>query len=191
MLYSLPVNLVRQWCFCPRVVYYRELVPSASYSPDWVRQGERFHERESTLWSRRNLSRFALAEGRVRLNVAAASKTHMLHGVADMVIETIGSVHPVEFKLAESVQKRGGVLQLVAYGIILEDSLKKSCGFGFLTEGVNKILKVEIDEPRKREVHAIANKIRAMLEKGVKPDTPATIHQCTGCEYRNHCNDRA
>lgn len=190
VLFSVPVNLIRQWCYCPRIVYYLELTPFSVAHPRWVEQGEQFHEKETKLWLRRNLRRFHLEGGKVHLGVSAGSARHQIHGIADMVIETADAVYPVEFKLAESVQKRGGILQLVAYGMILEDTFTKKSPFGFLTEEKKKISWIELSEARRKDVLLQVRRIREMLDKGVKPDSPATIHQCMGCEYRNHCNDR-
>lgn len=61
---SLPVNLIRQWCYCPRKVYYFELTDFQVSYPAWVKQGEDFHKREEELWRRRNLSRFKLDQGK-------------------------------------------------------------------------------------------------------------------------------
>ncbi len=190
MLFSVPVNLVRQWCYCPRIVYYLELTPFAVSYPHWVKQGERFHEEEAKLWLRRNLSRFHLKDGKVHLGLSAGSTIHQIHGIADMVIETADAVFPVEFKLANSVHKRGGIMQLVAYGMILEEAFAKKCQFGFLTEGKKKNSRVMIREGKRREVILHVHQIKEMLKKGVKPDSSATVYQCMGCEYRNHCNDR-
>ncbi len=188
MLSSLPVNLIRNWCFCPRVVYYSELSDFPRLYPPWVRQGEQFHEKEAELWQRRNLSRFNLATGKIHLNYAAASILHGIHGITDMVIESDEDVYPVEFKLSSSYYKRGGILQLVAYGIILEETFSKNCPYGFLTTG-KRITKIEIAPLVSDTLEKVAE-IRSMLLKGRKPDSSATIHQCSRCEYLNHCNDR-
>ncbi len=190
MSFSLPVNLIRQWCYCPRIVYYIELTEFPVVYPGWVRQGERFHQKETTLWQRRNLSRFGLEKGKIHLDYGGKSLKYQIHGIADMVIETDDAVYPVEFKLAGSAQKKGGTLQLAAYGLIMEDIFQKKSPFGFLAEGEKSILKIEFNDALKKEVLNNVEQIKQMLKRGIKPDSSATIYQCVRCEYRNHCNDR-
>ena len=68
MSFSVPVNLIRQWCYCPRVVYYIELTNIPIHRPIWVKQGEDFHQLEEKLWQRRNLSRFDLKKGKTYIS---------------------------------------------------------------------------------------------------------------------------
>ena len=187
---SIPVNLIRQWCYCPRIVYYIELTNFSVNYPRWVNQGEEFHEKEVIRWQRRNLSRFGLEEGRVYLNHPILSEEKGLHGIADMIIETEKNVFPVEFKLASSQKKRGGLLQLATYAILAEHTFQKPCPYGFLTEGSKSLHKVDITKDLRDQIMQVVSEIGQMLEKGVKPDSSATINQCSNCEYLNHCNDR-
>jgi len=188
--YSVPVNLIRQWCYCPRIVYYIELTDVAVTYPGWVAQGEKFHKYETKMWKRRNLSRFNLDNGDLFFNVHGKSDKYNIHGVFDMLIETEDAVYPVEFKLSSSLKKKGGIFQLVAYGIIADDIFNKPCNYGFFAEGEKLLQKVEFTEDIKNSVLIKAEEIREMIKKGVKPDTSATVFQCTNCEYLNYCNDR-
>ncbi|MGX9366967.1 CRISPR-associated protein Cas4 [Desulfoplanes sp. PS50] len=187
---SIPANLIRQWCFCPRIVYYIELTDFTVSYPLWVTQGEEFHRQETLLWQRRNLSRFGLQQGDVHLNFPARSEKYGIHGIADMVIETESAIYPVEFKLELAKQKRGGIYQLVAYGLMLEDMFQKKCPCGFLTKGRCDVQRIEMTQTLSSSVLGVTEEIRQMLELGAKPDSPASIKQCSNCEYLNHCNDR-
>lgn len=58
--FSVPVSLLRQYAFCPRIPFFyliRNLHPP--FRP-WVKQGLGFHEKTQMLAKRRNLSRFGL-----------------------------------------------------------------------------------------------------------------------------------
>ena len=109
------------------------------YHPLWVSQGEDFHQQEEKLWSRRNLSRFNLKNGKVFHNLKMRDDELGLHGIVDMAIETDEAVYATEFKLSASNQKRGDQLQLVAYAMLLEKHFSKSSSVGFLV-GKGKIL---------------------------------------------------
>ncbi len=191
MLYSVPANLIRQWSYCPRVVYYMELANIPVCRPSWVRQGEVFHSVEEKLWGRRNLSRFHLKSGKAHYKPRLRDRELGLHGVADMAIETSQAVYAVEFKLSgSSGKKRGDQLQLAAYSMLLEKRFAKPAPVGFLTGGGKAVHVVNIDEGRRRSVLEAADKIRKMLKKGLKPDSSAAAAQCSACEYINFCNDR-
>jgi len=189
-LFSVPVNLIRQWCYCPRVVYYMELTDIALYRPAWVKQGENFHRLETKLWQRRNLSRFNLDKGRVHHNLTMRDDELKLHGIVDMAIETNEAVYAVEFKLSATNKKRGDQLQLAGYAMLLEKHFSKPSPVGFLV-GKGKVLHtIDIDAGKRDAVTTTADKIRRMLRRGLKPESSATVTQCCACEYVNFCNDR-
>ncbi len=190
MLSSVPANLIRQWCYCPRVVYYQELVELPIQRPAWVAQGERFHQMEARLWQRRNLACFQLEDGKQHHNLPMRSATLGLHGIADMVVETDEAVYAVEFKLAASNKKRGDVLQLAAYAMLAEDHFQKPGTVGFLAGSGKTLHTINIDTEKRQQVATVAQAIRTMLAKGRKPESSASLAQCGACEYVNFCNDR-
>ena len=190
LLSSLPVNLIRQWCYCPRVVYYMELTDIVFHRPTWVGQGEDFHRIEEKLWQRRNLSRFKLQSGKKYHNLSIQSGELALHGIVDMAIETEEAVYAVEFKLSANNKKRGDQLQLAAYAMLLEKHFSKPSPVGFLV-GQGKVLHaIDIAINKRQEVMKVATEIRQMLKLGLKPESSATVVQCCACEYINFCNDR-
>ena len=190
MLFSLPVNLIRQWCYCPRVVYYMELTNVAFHRPIWVKQGLDFHQIEKTLWSRRNLSRFSLEKGKTYHNLSLRDDTLGLHGIVDMAIETDTAVYGVEFKLSARAKKRGDQLQLSAYAMLLEKYFSKPSFVGFLVGMKKAVHIVNIDQDKRDAVVAVCDKMRRMLRRGLKPFSSASLAQCCNCEYINFCNDR-
>ena len=113
-----------------------------------------------------------------------------LHGIADMIVVTHDAVYPVEFKLSAKNKKRGDILQLVAYAMLAKMCFKKSCPVGFLVGRGRVLHKISIDEEKCEQVTKIVQKICIMLEKGHKPESSASLAQCSSCEYINFCNDR-
>jgi len=190
MSFSIPVNLIRQWCYCPRVVYYLELSNVNFHHPRWVRQGEEFHQIEEKLWKRRNLARFKLEKGKTYHNLSLKDESLSLHGIVDMAIETDDAVYAIEFKITVNNKKRGDQLQLAAYAMLLERQFSKPSNVGFLVGKDKALCQVDIDTAKRDEVLRIKNKIQKMLACGAKPETSATIVQCCNCEYINFCNDR-
>ena len=187
---SIPVNLIRQWCYCPRVVYYMELTNVNFHRPPWVQQGEQFHCSEEKLWSRRNLTRFKLKEGKTYYNLVLKDTKLSLHGIVDMAIETDDAVYAIEFKLTANNKKRGDQMQLVAYAMLLEKRFAKPSPVGFLVGKGKALFDIEISTEKRNDVLRIRDDIQKMLTRGVKPATSATTVQCCNCEYINFCNDR-
>ena len=167
-----------------------ELTSFTPVYPIWVNQGEMFHQDEIKLWQRRNLSRFDLEQGKVYFDYYLSSKKFNLHGIADMLVETEEQVYPVEFKMASTYRKKGGILQLAAYGLLAEEVFRKNCPYGFLAEGKKSLHKIVFTQNIKNDVLSSISEIQTMVRKGIKPDSSASINQCTNCEYLNHCNDR-
>ena len=190
MSYSIPVNLIRQWCYCPRVAYYLELTEFSVKHPAWVKQGSSYHDRESLLWERRNLSRFNLKQGNKHYNVAMSDKKLGIHGISDMIIETTDAVYPVEFKLSIESKKRGDILQLVAYAMLAQIHFQKSCNISFIIGKDGSLCKVNVDESKMKQTDKVISEIKVMINKGYKPESNASLAQCGICEYVNFCNDR-
>lgn len=189
MLYSLPVNLIRQWMFCPRVVYYQELLNVKIQYPLWVRQGEEHHILENELFKRRNLSRFKLSEGKKIYNQYLKSDNLKLHGVSDMIIENKDQIYVVENKCSFKVTK-GSIFQTVAYSMLAEEFFNKKSSTAFITTLKNQVTVLSIDQEMRQKVLNIRDKIYKMLDASIKPFSSANIHQCGQCEYINYCNDR-
>lgn len=190
VLSSVPIQLIRQWCFCPRIVYYLELTNHPVNYPTWVQQGENFHATEEQLWQRRNLSRFNLQAGTRHHNLLVRSKKINLHGIVDLAIETEDAIYAVEFKLSAHLKRRGDIMQLVAYAMLLEEHFNKPSPIGFLLGPKKTLHSIKINDTQKQAVLKIVNNIFLILSSGNKPHSNATAAQCCNCEYLNHCNDR-
>ena len=167
-----------------------ELTDISVHRPIWVKQGEDFHKLEEKLWQRRNLSRFNLTSGETYHNLIMRNDELGLHGIVDMAVENDDSVYAVEFQLSANNKKRGDIVQLVADAMLLERHFSKSSRIGFLV-GKGKVLHtIDINSDRRQAVITMADQIRQMLQRGLKPKSSATAVQCCACEYVNHCNDR-
>ena len=190
--YSLPVHLLRQHLFCPRIPWYQEVMGLRPARPQWVRQGEAFHQQQKEIFRHRSLKRFGLEHAEKQFNVPVASATWQMHGVVDMVLETPRESHAVEIKLSGHKPTRGHFLQLAAYAILLGEKTKKPAEKGFvLMHNRGKTYPVLVDKRLREEVARLRDAILVNLMQNGLPDSPATPAQCTQCEFLNHCNDRA
>ena len=188
--YSIPVNLLRQWCFCPRIVYYRELLGMTALEPLWSQQGTQHHKRETELFKRRsNLSRFNLTEGDKHYNINLKEESLKMHGICDLAIETSTNIFAVEYKLGRKVSL-GHIMQLLGYTLLAEKFFQKKATHGFILTGDNRVHTVKIDTFKRRQLKQTIDKIIKMLINGSKPYSSASEYQCGQCEYINCCNDR-
>ena len=191
MSYSLPISLIRQYCFCPRIVYFQELLKLNPPRPQWVKQGEKLHKNQQKVFKHRTLKRFGLENALQEFDVFVSSDTLNLHGIVDSILLNTTNVYPLEFKLPGLRPMQGQILQLVAYGILLAEKYNLLCEKGFiLYEAKGKTQVIKFNKKQAQQVKNIRNKIFNDLEKSYLPDSPATKFQCTQCEYLNHCNDR-
>ena len=191
MSYSVPISLLRQYCFCPRIPYFQELLGLNPPRPTWVKQGAKLHREMRKIFKHRTLQRFNLENARQEFNVSVNAAALSLHGVIDSVLISENEVYPLEFKLGGSKPNRGQIVQLTAYAMAAENHYGLPCRQGFvLFERARKTHPVLFTPEHQREVLRIRDRILGDLEKSILPHSSATQAQCTQCEYLNHCNDR-
>jgi CRISPR-associated exonuclease Cas4 len=83
MSYSLPISLIRQYCFCPRIPYFQELLKLNPKRPQWVKQGEELHQKQQKVFKHRTLKRFNLEHAIQTFDEFVTSDSFALHGVVD------------------------------------------------------------------------------------------------------------
>jgi len=89
---------LRQYVYCPRVVYYRYCVPVRPPPTYKMIEGKLQHERVEDLEHRRTLRAYGLADGERVFHVPLTSDRLGLSGILDMVVVRRHEVIPVEFK---------------------------------------------------------------------------------------------
>lgn len=191
MSYSLPVSLLTQFHFCPRIPYFQELLKIKPFYPQWVDQGREFHESQKQIFKHRTLKRFGMETAKQTFNIKLHSITLQIHGILDSLLISTTNVYPVEFKLSNRKPQRGQIIQLTAYAMLLEDQMKQSCSKGFILCGKKgKCYPIDITDFYRDKVLKTKNEILSCFEKSYLPDSSASSSQCTQCEYINYCNDR-
>ncbi len=189
--YSLPVHLLRQHAFCPRIPYFVEGLGISPETPLWVQQGQDYHARQERLTRDRTLKRFGLDKATRHFRMRLFSARLGIHGIADAVLETESEVFPVEFKTEFSEAGRGQTLQLVAYGLMAEEMRNKRFAAGFLLYGQKgKTRRNERTDALTGDVERVLDAMRRNLTAARMPESSAAAPQCGQCEYYNYCNDR-
>ena len=191
--YSLPVSMLRQWAYCPRIVFFNEVMRVTGCAPPLVAQGVDLHRRYSMLERRRGLSRYGLDEFEKVFTVPMKSVSLGLHGIVDGVLVGVDTVHVIEFKPERRHVPSGHLLQTMGYGLLAEEHFGLPLGGIHILHGERgRTVSVvgEQLEPLRLATHAAIAAARQMVDEAIMPPSSAGDVQCAQCEYLNFCNDR-
>ncbi len=189
-LLELRVNDLKQYAYCPRVVYYQYVMPVEHKATYKMEKGKVAQEDIQTLEKRRKLKRYNLAEGRRSFDVWLYSRKLGLSGKLDLLVETDSECFPVDFKWTPGTVRRNHILQLGGYSLLVEDQLGKKVSTGFvylLKQG--DVVACPMTRALKDECLATLEKIRAMIRGEDFPSAAKERAKCIDCEYRNFCRD--
>lgn len=190
---SIPVSLLRQHCFCPRIPFFSLVKGISPTTNQWVSQGKEFHDQMQSLVKRRSLVHFGLEEPyNFKTNVKLKSHKWPMHGICDAVLFSNDGCTPFEFKFyAQPRLSTGTIVQLTAYSMILEELFSTPVTRAFAITGPRqKPIPIEITDKRKHLTLVYLDKIIENGEKGLLPHSCATVNQCSQCEFLNFCADR-
>lgn len=193
MLFELAISMIRQFAFCPRIPYYREILGIEVKAPLWVEQGVVYHNAVEKMLPRRSLKRFQLENAVLQTSVPVRSERLGIFGQADAVLYEEDSAAPIEIKTQKWDAKptRGQRLQLAAYGMAIEDSRNLNVrNTFFLVEGKRKVHTISLDDKIRDDVRKTIDRIREIFAMQILPDSSASLYQCGQCEYLTFCNDR-
>ena len=188
--YSMPVSLLRQHCFCPRIPYFylvRELEPVAK---QWVREGSNYHERMQTLIKRRVLTHYGISEPvTLKLNVGLRSEALGLHGISDCVLVGQSQCYPVEFKQGKYRPGLKGIqMQLVAYAMLCEFKFKLPATKAFVINPQDlRPHVIKITDADREMVKKLISEIQNNCQQALVPHSAASEVQCSQCEFLNFC----
>ena len=190
-MYKLPIHLIRQYLFCPRVVYFLEVLSIPKVSPIWVKEGENYHKSQEKLFKKRTLARFKLENASFWQNVNLSYSDLNFYGICDALIISDTNIYPVEIKLHGQKPTKAQKMQLIAYGVLAEKIYKKDFNLGFISFEKNaKTVPINVDIKMKQEVQKIVNEIINLIKSEKLPYSNAEDEKCTQCEFLNYCNDR-
>jgi CRISPR-associated exonuclease Cas4 len=201
---TLTVTDIRQWVYCPRIVYYTYCLKVKRPVTCKMEEGILQHERVTELESRRTLRSYGLRredEGRREFKVSFYSARLGLSGLLDMAIVTPHEVIPVEYKdntpAASLDSKRATPVvalnhkyQLTAYALLAEEKfglpVRRSFVHYIPTRQSREVLITP--EMRRFVLNALVD-IRKMLAAERLPPPTSERRRCRECEFRRFCGD--
>lgn len=197
----LTVADIKQFFYCPRVVYFNYLMPHFRPVTYKMEEGKLRQKEEERLEKRRTAARFGFGKGwesngekgaSKLLNIRLYSNRLGLSGLLDMAVISEREAIPVDFK--DGAFSRGSVValhhkyQLVAYGLLLEEIYRKRSLRGFihsLEEGRSK--SVVFSDGAKMFLRGKINKMRRMILDEVFPEPTPYKGRCRECEFKPVC----
>ena len=186
----LTVSDVRQFVYCPRIVYYRQclgLHPAPTYK---MVEGRLEHERTEDLEHRRSLRAYGLSDGERVFNVRLNSDRLGLSGLLDMAIVRRAEVIPVEFKNTEHRLQLNHKYQLAAYALLAEERWARPVRRCFVYLIPRKeAIAVAITPGARRYTRRLLNAMQTLLARQAMPAATRQRERCQECEYRRFCND--
>lgn len=181
---------LRQYLYCPRVVYYSHVVPVARVETFKMKAGQAAEREHARLERRRSLRRYGLDAGTRRYSVSIASEALGISGIIDEVVDGPSGPVPIEVKLSEGGVAFGHRVQLAAYGMALEETTHVAVTFGFIhVVPRRQVFRIEFDTHLRATVVDVVRRIRAMVSDQRFPGPADRPAKCDGCELRSFCND--
>ena len=184
------VNDIKQYAYCPRIVFYQYCMPVEKKATWKMAQGKVAEAEIDKLEKRRKLREYRLADGERRFHVWLSSKRIGLSGKIDLLIDSPEGLFPVDFKLTTGRPHKNHVAQLCGYALLLEDCFGREVTKGFVyLIPANDAVVFDLTAERKKETADMICEIRRMIEEEQTPVPTPVRNRCADCEYRNYCGD--
>jgi CRISPR-associated exonuclease Cas4 len=193
---SFRVSDLKQYFFCPRLVYYHYCLPTIRPTTVKMQAGREEGENEQLREERRSLKAYGLRQGERFFDLLLASPRLGLHGRLDLAIKTDDNPHrtveaiPVDYKLTPGRIVTHFALQVVAYGMLLEETWNIPVQRGFLyLIPARKAREIPVTAELRHQVQAAVEAMRHIATREAMPPPPRQKGKCRVCEFRRFCND--
>lgn len=186
------VTDLRQWTYCPRVVYYTSSLGIRRRPVTFKMLEGQQREREAlALERRRTLARYGLHEGTRSIGVALSSARLGLCGRVDLVIVTSSALAVVEFKDTPRRPARNHAVQLCAYALLAEERWGLPCPRAFVhSPQTGRTYSVPLTQELRTATLRTITAVRALVAGERFPLPTSHLGRCRECEFRTFCNDR-
>lgn len=186
----LSVNDLKQFLYCPRIVYYHWVMPVRPPATFLMQRGHNQEQRFESLEPRRVLSRYGFQEATRHFGLEISNELFGLIGKVDLILEESARIAVVEFKATASRLADNWKLQLCAYGLLAEQHFQRPCPVGFVVlNDKEESVEVELKDALRGETLSTLQQARALVMSQEFPDPTPVRDRCVQCEYRNFCGD--
>lgn len=188
--FELTVTDLKQWAYCPRIPYYRHVMPVEISRTYKMERGRDVEASVQAMEKRRGFRRYGLERGERRFGVWLHSATLGLSGKLDLLIITGDACYPVDFKDTERGVRYNHRVQLAAYALLVEESLARSVPLAFVyLVPSRQLVTVPVGAKEREAVTRAVVEMRQVIEQEKMPGPTPVRARCTACEFRNYCAD--
>lgn len=192
--FYLQVTDLKQYLYCPRVVFYRYCLPDVRPVTFKMQAGIAAQDRVTELEKRRSLRAYDVVAGTRHFHVGVVSERLKLTGQIDLVVEhgegEARRLIPVDFKLSRRKPGPHFKLQVAAYGVMLGEAWDTVVDVGYLYQIPTKSsVPVPITTRLRGQVERTVAEIHGMIEAERMPGAVSQAGKCVNCEFRRFCND--
>jgi len=184
------VTDLKQWAYCPRIVYYRRTLGLIGHPTYKMQEGKLAQAMVEGLELRRGLKRYGLEGARRRFGLWLSDSVLGLAGRIDMLVTDERTGVVVDFKLTAGEPHENHLLQLVGYAVLVESVLKlvvPVCFFYRIPDA--RLFEVPVTAELRRKVEACVGEIRDLAARQWCPEPTPVRSRCGECEYVNLCGD--
>lgn len=181
---------LKQYVYCPRVLYYQLVLPAVRPITYKMEEGVLAHHTAVSNEKRRQLRTYGLTSGERYFDVPLYSADLCLTGKIDLLIQTDEEWIPVDYKNSAKIAPHYK-MQLMAYGRLLaEDAAGKRVKRGFIyLLPTRTAVEVPFTKPLQKKVDQALAEIHAIYTHETMPPPTKQRAKCTDCEFRRFCND--
>jgi CRISPR-associated exonuclease Cas4 len=186
----IPVTDLKQWAYCPRVVYYHRVMPAPPRPTYKMKEGLAAQDLIEGLETRRKLREYGLDGARRRFGLWLENKELGLAGKIDLLLEAEDEIAVVDFKLTSGEPGRNHRVQLAGYSLLSEAALGLPARQAFLYRiPDNRVFAEPVTEELRQAVTTAVADIRRMGESQWCPEPTEVRGRCVECEFANYCAD--
>ncbi len=178
---------IREYAFCPRLVYYKNLLHIYERTTEPMMLGREVHDEQQIT----HLIPL-LKVTKVLKNVELVSKRLKVAGKVDYILVTkFNEYIPVDMKLSEpyhGTAQKHHKMQLTAYSLLIEEAYKtivKRAIIYYLR--ARKTIIIPITDSLKAQAKEIIKNIYRILETNIEPKVPYIAAKCKSCNYLRYC----
>jgi len=187
----IPINLIRQYHFCPRIVYFSLLTNIKPIYPRHVSLGVDYHKLQEKLSKNRRFIKLHISYNEILQEKYIEDEKLDICGKVDLAFISDNEVIPCEFKNIASKPSHSHILQLYGYGILLQNEYNKKLSQGFIFHSNNlKLNHIQFNKKIKKDFFKTINNIKQIVSTNILPNSSANENKCGQCEYLNFCDDR-
>ncbi len=186
----LRVNDLKQFEYCPRIVFYNTVMPVERKSTVKMQRGKEEEFKLDALEKRRSLRRYQLGSGERHFHVSLESPRLGLSGKLDLLIVSAKGFFPVDFKYTRGRPHRNHVFQLAGYALLVEEKFPTQVETGFIyLAPIQEVAAINLTQQLKEKTFRLLTEIRQMIREAILPPPTPVRSRCEACEFRNYCGD--